>query len=81
MPKPTSTENEAQFMDRCVPVLIGEGNSQDQSVAVCQSTWYAHKRMNAAIEIRKSIMKNGEIVTKHEGRPDGEQPTLDLLVP
>jgi hypothetical protein len=83
MPKPTTTENEAQFMKRCVPVLIGEGNEQDQAVSVCQQEWAANKRMRIAIETKKAAMKNGGIVTKRPDREthDGEQPTLDLIVP
>ena len=36
---PTSGETKDDFMARCIPVVIGEGKSQDQAVAICINYW------------------------------------------
>ena len=39
MPTPSDDETRQEWMTRCVPVLIDEGNDQDQAVAICSSMW------------------------------------------
>lgn len=39
MPKPTPQETQDEFMQRCVPEVIAEGNEQAQAVAICLSYW------------------------------------------
>ncbi len=37
-PKPGS-ETKQEYMDRCTPMMIEEGNQTDQAVAICSSMW------------------------------------------
>jgi hypothetical protein len=39
MPEMKDGESQSEWMKRCVPVRIKEGNKQDQAVAVCASMW------------------------------------------
>jgi len=64
MPTPLATENEAQFMERCIPVLINEGEEQDQAVAVCQSMWDRNKKINIAATLKKQAKENNTIISK-----------------
>jgi hypothetical protein len=41
-PKP-SEETRDEWMERCIPVLISEGNEQNQAVAICSSMWTDYK--------------------------------------
>lgn len=48
MPKPNANESRADFLDRCIPQVVGEGNEPDQAVAMCISYYdeYSDKAMN-----------------------------------
>ncbi|CAB4134669.1 Phage-like element PBSX protein, XkdF [uncultured Caudovirales phage] len=37
--KPSGGETEDTFIGRCIPVLISEGKSQDEAIAICYSYW------------------------------------------
>jgi len=39
MPDPRAGESESEWMERCVPEVISEGNPEDQAVAICLSMW------------------------------------------
>ncbi len=39
MPEPNEFDTEEKWMGACVPVRIGEGDKQDQAVAVCMQMW------------------------------------------
>lgn len=39
MPTPIAGESEQEWMGRCVPKLISEGNPEDQAVAICLDMW------------------------------------------
>jgi hypothetical protein len=41
VPKPNDGEKEADFVKRCIPVLIEEGKRPDQAVAICHSMFRA----------------------------------------
>lgn len=43
MPTPRKDESEADFVSRCIPVLIGEGKSQDEATAICYSMYKEKK--------------------------------------
>ena len=36
---PHAGENHDEFINRCMPVVVGEGNEQDQAYAICESYW------------------------------------------
>lgn len=38
VPKPNE-ETRDEWMDRCIPVLMDEGNENDQAYAICDSMW------------------------------------------
>jgi len=40
IPKPTPAERQADFITRCIPVLVEQDNlPRDKAAAVCYSTW------------------------------------------
>jgi len=39
MPEPSEYQDEAKWMEVCVPKLMGEGKDNDQAVAACMSMW------------------------------------------
>ena len=49
MPNPRKNEKKDEYMKRCIPVLIKEGKSEDQSVAVC-SAMYDEKKSKKSME-------------------------------
>ena len=50
MPKPKMGQDRKAYMESCVPKLIKEGKSSDQSVAICSSMWEA-KAADMSIEV------------------------------
>lgn len=47
MPKPNPGEKRNDFVNRCVPIVTGEGRPQDQAIAICHSIFQQHKRKGA----------------------------------
>ena len=45
MPTPRDSETRQEWMKRCIPVLIDEGNEQDQAVAICANIWKNRNKM------------------------------------
>jgi len=45
MPEPGANESQDEFMHRCMPMMMDEGNEQDQAVAICMSKWREKKSM------------------------------------
>lgn len=39
MPTPRENENEKDFINRCIPIMINEGKDPDQAYAICKSIW------------------------------------------
>lgn len=39
MPKPKKGETRKDFMMRCIPEVIKEGKSKEQSIAICSSLY------------------------------------------
>lgn len=66
MPKILPNESRDEFLNRCVPALIQEGNSQDQAVAIC-GRMYDESQKKSKIELlndmRKLIDKNGYTIS------------------
>jgi hypothetical protein len=51
--EPGPTETEAEFIGRCIGVLVGdEGYDQSQAAAVCYSKWVNRDKMKAAFAIQ-----------------------------
>jgi hypothetical protein len=66
-PEPKSDETEDDFVERCIPVLIGEGKKPGQAAAVCHSV-YQQKQENS-IELAVGGLEDieeGETMTKEE---------------
>lgn len=55
MPKPTSTENENEFVKRCIPIVLSEGTAADgsQAAAICHSIWDQHNKKSATMKDKK----------------------------
>lgn len=41
---PRAGETEDEFLSRCISVLVGEGNDQDQAAAICYSKWESKEK-------------------------------------
>ncbi len=39
MPNPNDFTDDKEWMNACIPVMVGEGKDQDQAVAACQNMW------------------------------------------
>lgn len=60
MPKPKpSEESRADWMSRCIPVLIEEGKPQDQAIAICSSMWSEAKTGEKALDFEGVIFTRG----------------------
>lgn len=48
MPTPSKNENRADFVRRCIPIVIEDGTAKDgsQAAAICQSIWSTNKKKN-----------------------------------
>ena len=46
MPTPKEGESQGDFVDRCIPIVVNEGNASDnkQAAAMCYSLWSQHKK-------------------------------------
>jgi predicted RNA-binding Zn-ribbon protein involved in translation (DUF1610 family) len=46
MPKPNGIETQEQFVSRCIPIVIDEGTTSDnsQAAAICHSIWDQHHK-------------------------------------
>src|SRR3990172_7952780 len=55
MPDPGASETQDEFMERCVPMMIDEGNGQEKAVAICMSKWE-----------KKSMRQPGPITIKSQ---------------
>lgn len=51
MPKPRAGETEQDFLERCIPDVIGEGASGDQAVAICLAYYEGEKDSYKAYNI------------------------------
>ena len=49
MPTPNKGESEDEFVDRCIPVIIEEGTTDDpdQAAAICHTIWKEHKESDS----------------------------------
>lgn len=46
MTTPRSSENEQEFISRCIPEMINEGKEQEQATAICYSIWKEKNNMS-----------------------------------
>lgn len=58
MPKPKKRESESDFVGRCIPILIGEGKSKEQAVAICYSMFRKRKKKKALGEASPAYIKS-----------------------
>src|SRR3972149_6262498 len=56
MPEPGANESQDEFMHRCMPMMMDEGNEQDQAVAICMWKWRE----------KKSVRQPGPITIKSQ---------------
>lgn len=59
MPTPKKGESKSKYMSRCVPVVVGEGKTQDQAVAQCSGMFDNRKKTFKAV-----ICEDGRIRLK-----------------
>lgn len=71
MPEPQAGESKDEYINRCIPYLVKEGNPQDQAVAICHSMW---KQKN---ENRKIDMTN-RLIEKYLGEAKGGMSTSQM---
>ena len=69
MPVPRDNEKKEDFIKRCIPYIIKEGKSKDQSIAMCYSIWKnKNKKKNSyndVIEILEGISKSLENISNN----------------
>jgi len=69
MPKPKPNETEAEFVDRCIPIVLADGTAQDgsQAAAICHSKWDEAQKVDWS-GLKKSkedkLNMNGKIIHK-----------------
>jgi hypothetical protein len=74
MPTPRRGEKEADYVDRCIPVVIKEGTAKDgaQASAICHSMFRQHHRNEEKDPIQiHSIVNDNRVQTRtemHQGR-------------
>jgi hypothetical protein len=63
MPTPNKKEKKKDFIDRCIPVVIKDGNAKDnkQAVAVCNSIWSEHLKESESISLMDSFKEQCEL--------------------
>jgi HK97 family phage major capsid protein len=65
MPEFKPDDTEKTWLERCVPVRVGEGDSQDQAVAACMGMWREHnKSLDESLVVLGGAVKalgNGKI--------------------
>ncbi len=70
IPKPTSAENESQFVSRCISEIIDE-YGQEQSAAICYNTYRSETKMTSqqkiASKFREIQYKGINLVKLQEG--------------
>ena len=44
MPKPKKYESQSKFVNRCVKVVIGEGNTRQQALGKCYGIYQGSKK-------------------------------------
>jgi len=44
LPIPKKNENQSDFINRCIPQVIGEGREKNQAIAICYSIWDESKK-------------------------------------
>ena len=72
IPVPKNNETKSDFIKRCIPYVIKEGKSKDQSVAICYSIWKnknkkKNNKYNDVIEILEGISKSLEDISNNVG--------------
>ena len=55
---PTKGEHETEFIPRCIAALVTEGYEQDQSAAICYSTWKETHAKEVEMEINTASLPN-----------------------
>lgn len=74
--KPGDDESEDEFMGRCVPVMIDEGNEQDQAVAMCVSMFNEGTKDDDEEKRKRRRRKLPAAGTGN--RPSGQSPFVAL---
>lgn len=61
MPKPKQGESENDFIDRCIPIVLSEGTTDDssQAAAICHSIW--DNKKSASLKTKGIILSNIEL--------------------
>jgi hypothetical protein len=78
MPKPKPSETQAEFIERCIPIVLEEGTADDanQAYAVCLSMWENEKKF---VKIQKKDAKNQVVkgIVYSPGYIDTDGETMD----
>ena len=69
--KPKSGESEDEFISRCIPVVVGEGKSQEQAAAICYS--YFEGKAEAVPEFTTEAESEWLDYLKDKGEVIGEE--------
>lgn len=75
MPTPNPGESRDDFMGRCVPMVMDEGKSRDQAVAMCSAKMEEHMGAKAKGKLPKLIAMSAPVaITAGEGEGEKKGP-------
>lgn len=57
MPVPKAGEQQKDFLSRCIPIVLDEGNAKDgkQAAAICYSLWKQNKKKEKKTKAQKLV--------------------------
>ena len=59
MPTPRNNESKKDFIKRCIPIMIAEGNKQDHAIAKCNGIW------NQSVKESEGVLEDWEYLIHH----------------
>ena len=67
MPTPKPNESEQDFVSRCVPIVVGEGATQEQALGKCYGMYSSHKALLEKKEfVKKALDSLHDLIAKAE---------------
>lgn len=78
MPTPTKGETQSEYVQRCVPIVMGEGKTQDEALGECFSAWRSHRKDMKMSRGSATTLNDGTMLLGgHATAPASEAPESD----
>ena len=67
--KPKAGESKSDFISRCVPIVMGEGKTQDQALGKCYGMYREYKSAEKSLieKIKKSVKDLHGVIKNYYG--------------